>query len=99
MYQASCRPRRTMVASSFPMQPERTIDERFNEVSVAIAEMHDYTAFCFEKLRTEFRQGLEQAEGRLTLRLDTVDGRLDRHELILSEILTEVRALRKERTN
>jgi hypothetical protein len=41
------------------------------------------TTFCFDKLRQEIRQ----SEGRLARRLD-------RHELVLGEILTEVKAQR-----
>jgi hypothetical protein len=45
--------------------------------------LRNSTTFCFDKLRQEIRQ----SEGRLARRLD-------RHELVLGEILTEVKAQR-----
>lgn len=61
----------------------KTIDERFDEVQQGFLDQRDYTTFCFDKLRQEIRQ----SEGRLARRLD-------RHELVLGEILTEVKARR-----
>ena len=61
----------------------KTIDERFDEVAQGFLDQRDYTTFCFDKLRREIRQ----SEGRLARRLD-------RHQLVLGEILTEVKARR-----
>lgn len=60
-----------------------TLDDRFDEVSEAIAEQRDYTTACFDKARRH----LKATENRLTRRLE-------RHELLLREILQEVRACR-----
>lgn len=71
----------------------KTMDERFDDVSVAIAEQRDYTTFCFEKLTREVqgvKVDVKATENRLTRRLD-------RHEGLLSEILKEVRANRPAR--
>ncbi len=57
---------------------QKTID-----VAHAFAEQRDYTTLCFEKLRRD----IKQTEGRVTRRLD-------RHEVMLSEILSEVKAIR-----
>ncbi len=72
----------------------KTIDERFDDVTQAFAEVahafadqRNYTTFCFEKLQREVRQDMKQSEGRLTRRLD-------RHEVMLGEILSEVKAIR-----
>ena len=65
----------------------KTFDERFDEVTQGFLDQRDYTAFCFEKLRRDMRQEIRQSEGRLARRLD-------RHELVLGEILTEVKAQR-----
>lgn len=62
----------------------KTIDERFDDVSHAFREQRDFTIFCAEKLRGELRQDIRDSEGRLTRRLD-------RHELLLTEILGEVK--------
>lgn len=75
------------MAKSKPLTPPRTIDERFDEVSQAFADAHDYTTFCFSKLHEDTRQGLKAMESRLTRRLD-------RHESLLTEVLAEVKALR-----
>ncbi|MBK9240552.1 MAG: hypothetical protein IPL75_09890 [Acidobacteria bacterium] len=48
----------------------------------------DYTTFCFDKLRRDMRQEIKQSEGRLARRLD-------RQDLVLVEILTEVKAQRR----
>jgi hypothetical protein len=63
-----------------------TFDDRFDEVSAAIAEQRDYTTFCFDRARRELRA----TENRLTRRLD-------RQDVLLSEILKEVRANRPAR--
>lgn len=63
--------------------PPKTLDERFDEVQQGFLDQRDYTTFCFDKLRQEIRQ----SEGRLARRLD-------RQELVLGEILTEVKAQR-----
>ena len=58
----------------------KTLDERFDDVTVAIVEQRDFTTFAFDKVRREMRQ----VEKRLTRRLG-------RYELLLSEVLGEVR--------
>ncbi len=58
----------------------KTLDDRFDEVTAAIVEQRDYTTFAFDKVRGEVRQ----VEKRLTRRLD-------RHELLLGEVLDGVR--------
>jgi hypothetical protein len=63
----------------------KTIDERFDEVAQGFLDQRDYATFCFDRLRRELRQEIRQSEGRIARRLD-------RHELVLGEILTEVRA-------
>jgi hypothetical protein len=65
----------------------KTIDERFDEVEQGFLDQRDYTTFCFEKLRRDMRQEIRQSEGRLARHLD-------RHEVVLGEILTEVKANR-----
>ena len=69
----------------------KTLDERFDEVAQAFADQRDYTTFCFDKLqrelRQEFRHAIKQSEGRLSRRLD-------RQDLVLAEILNEVKFLR-----
>jgi hypothetical protein len=65
---------------------EKTLDERFDEVKEAFRDHRDFTVFCFDKLRRELRQEIRQSEGRVTRRLD-------RHELVLGEILSEVKAI------
>ncbi len=64
----------------------KTMDERFDEVSVAFVEQRDFTTFRFDKARRELRA----TENRLTRRLD-------RQDVLLSEILKEVRANRPAR--
>lgn len=66
-------------------QQTRTIDERFDEVTQAFLDQHDYTTFCHDKLSAR----LDKMDGRL----DKMDGRLGRIELVLSEVLNEVKAL------
>lgn len=61
----------------------KSLDERFDEVAQGFLDQRDYTTFCFDKLREEIRQ----SEGRL-------GRRLDRHELVLGDILAEVKAQR-----
>ena len=56
-------------------------------VTQAFLDQRDFTTFCFDKLRRDLRLEIKQSEGRLARRLD-------RHELVLGEILTEVKALR-----
>jgi hypothetical protein len=62
----------------------KTIDEQFHDVAIAIAESRDFTNFCFTRL-----------ESRLTDRIcrleKTMEGRLTRQDLILTEILNEVK--------
>jgi hypothetical protein len=65
----------------------KSLDERFDEVAQGFLDQRDYTTFCFDNLRGELRQEIRQSEGRLARRLD-------RHDLVLGEILTEVKAQR-----
>jgi hypothetical protein len=65
----------------------KTIDERFDEVAQGFLDQRDYTTFCFDKLGQGLRQEFRQSEGRLARRLD-------RQDLVLSEILTEMKAHR-----
>jgi hypothetical protein len=65
----------------------KTIDERFDEVAQGFLDQRDYTTFCFDKLGQGLRQEIRQSEGRLARRLD-------RQDLVLSEILTEMKAHR-----
>jgi len=66
----------------------KTLDERFDEVEQGFLDQRDYTTFCFDKLRRDMRQEIRQSEGRLARRLD-------RQDLVLVEILTEVKAQRR----
>ena len=63
------------------------VDARLVEIRDHFVEMRDFTTFCFEKLGREVRDEIKGSESRLSRRLD-------RHELVLGEILTEVKALR-----
>lgn len=87
-------------------QQTKTIDERFDEVTQAFLDHRDYTTFVYDKLSARFDGvdgrldkvdgRLDKVEGRLDKvdgRLDKVDGRLGRIELVLSEVLNEVKAL------
>jgi hypothetical protein len=102
-----------------PERRPRTIDERFDEVTQAFADQRDFTMFCHDKLGRELRQEIRASEGRLTSRLDALegrfgglegrvgglegrfdrlerrfdglDGRFARQELLLTEILNEVK--------
>jgi len=76
----------------------KTIDDRFDDVSQAFLDQRDFTMFCHDKLRTEIRE----SEGRLSGRLDGLEGKVDgmaqsmdrrftRNELLLTEILNEVK--------
>jgi hypothetical protein len=76
------------------------MDERFDEVTQAFLDHRDFTTFCFDKvhgelreLRRDLRHAIKESEGRLSHRIDSVSHRLDRHELVLSEILNEVKAI------
>lgn len=81
-----------------PERRPRTIDERFDEVTQAFADQRDFTMFCHDKLGREVRQEIRASEGRLTSRLDALEGRFGglegrfaRQELLLTEILNEVK--------
>ncbi len=80
-------------------QQTRTIDERFDEVTQAFLDHRDDTTFVYDKLSARFDGvdwRLDKVDGRLDKvdgRLDKVDGRLGRIELVLSEVLNEVKAL------
>jgi len=63
----------------------KSLDERFDEVAQGFLDQRDYTTFCFDKLRGELQREIRQSEGRL-------GRRLDRQDLVLGEILTEVKA-------
>lgn len=66
-------------------QQTKTIDERFDDVTQAFLDQRDYTTFVHDKLSARF--------DNVDLRLDKMDGRLGRIELVLSEVLNEVKAL------
>jgi predicted nuclease with TOPRIM domain len=73
------------------------VDSRFDEVSEHFVEMRDFTTFCFEKLQGEMIQGHERLQAEISgvkAGLGRVERRLDRHEELLGEVLTEVRALK-----
>ena len=73
------------------------VDSRFDEVSEHFVEMRDFTTFCFDKLRAEMIQGHGRLEAEIAgvkAGLGRVERRLDRHEELLGEVLTEVRALK-----
>lgn len=75
------------------------VDARFDEVRDHFVEMRDFTTFCFEKLRTEMVQGHDSLRAEIIevkTGLGRVERRLDRHEDMLGEVLTEVRALRRK---
>ena len=63
-----------------PERATKTIDEQFHDVAVAIAESRDFTSFCFTRLESRFAR-LEK----------TMDTRLTRQDLLLTEILNEVK--------
>ena len=93
----------------------KTIDERFDEVAHAFREQREYTEFCFESLRLEFRQRFDTIDQRfasvdqrfasvdqrfdsmdqrfdsMDRRFDSMDRRMTNHELLLTEILNEVK--------
>lgn len=80
-------------------QHAKTIDERFDEVTQAFLDQRDYTTFVYDKLAVRFDKvdgRLDRMDGRLD-QLDArsvkVDGRLGRIELVLSEVLNEIKAL------
>ena len=54
-------------------RPEQTLDERFDEVSVAIAEMRDFTSFCFDRLGRDLRAEMAALGTSLGSRIDAVD--------------------------
>lgn len=59
-------------------QQTKTIGERFDDVTQAFLDQRDYATFCYDKLCG---------------RLDKTDGRLGRIELVMSEVLNELKAL------
>ena len=83
----------------------KTIDERFDEVTQAFLDQRDFTMFCHDKLRTEIREsegrlsgrldGLEGRfdglEGKIEGTAQAIDRRFTRNELLLTEILNEVK--------
>lgn len=80
----------------------KTIDERFDEVSQAFREQRDFTEFCYDRLRGELRGDLIGVEARLTQRIGALEGKVEgletsmnrrftHHELLLTEILNEVK--------
>jgi hypothetical protein len=70
----------------------KTIDERFDEVGQGFLDQRDYTTFCFDKLRSEIQSEFADVRGGL----GRLERRLDRHELVLDEILTEVKTQRSK---
>jgi hypothetical protein len=80
-------------------QQTKTIDERFEDVTQAFLDQRDYTTFVYDKLTVRFEKidgRLDKIDGRLDKidgRLDKSDGRLGRIELVLSEVLNEIKAL------
>lgn len=80
----------------------RTIDERFDEVTQAFLDQRDFIVFCHDKLRDQLQDEIRQSEGRLSGRIDgldakvggmaqAIDRRFTRNELLLTEILNEVK--------
>lgn len=65
----------------------KTIDEQFHDVSIAIAESRDFTDFCFTRLESR----IGALEGKVDGLALTVDRRFTHHELLLTEILNEVK--------
>lgn len=80
-------------------QQTKTIDERFDEVTQAFLDQRDFTIVVHDKLNTRLDtmdRRLDKMDGRLDKmdgRLGRMDGRLGRIELVLSEVLNEVKAL------
>lgn len=66
----------------------KTIDEQFHDVAIAIAESRDFTNFCFTRLESRLTATFESRIGRLE---QTMEERLTRQDLILTEILNEVK--------
>jgi hypothetical protein len=62
----------------------KTIDEQFHDVAIAIAESRDFTNFCVTRLESRLTDRI----GRLE---QTMEARLTRQDLILTEILNEVK--------
>ena len=81
----------------------RTIDERFDDVTRAIAEQRDFTLHCFNNLRTDMMARFAKVEARqatLELRMDKLESRMDNlerrmttQESMLGEVLGLVRVL------
>lgn len=65
-------------------QQAKTIDERFDDVTQAFLDQRDFTIFVHDKLNTRL--------DKIGRRLDKMDGRLGRIELVMSEVLNEVKA-------
>jgi hypothetical protein len=113
MYHADVGCRMTMLDSrsegalSMTERQEKTLDEQFQEVSVAFAEARDYTDFCYTRLDDKIT-GVSKDLGTLTTEVraldtkvteiaTTMDRRFTRNELLLTEVLNEVRGLSRAR--
>ena len=69
----------------------KMLEQYAQDVSVAFAKAHAFTEHSFRQLEVRL-------DGRAAVvdeRFDKIDRRLGRHELLLSEILNEVKALRR----
>jgi hypothetical protein len=88
-----------------PARQPKTIDDRFDEVTQAFLDQRDFTTFVHDKLRDEIRQsegrlsgridGVERKVDSLETKVDgmaqAIDRRFTRNELLLTEILNEVK--------
>ncbi|NQW04466.1 MAG: hypothetical protein HQ485_10620 [Acidobacteria bacterium] len=72
------------------------VDARLDSLTIEVrdhfVEMRDFTTFGFDKLGKELRAEISDVK----MGLGRVERRLDRHEDLLGQVLTEVRALRRE---
>ncbi len=65
----------------------KTIDEQFHDVSIAFAESRDFTEFCFTRLESR----VDQLEDKVDGMAQAMDRRFTRQDLLLTEILNEVK--------
>lgn len=72
-------------------QRAKTIDDRFDEVTQAFLDQRDFTLFCSDKLRDEIREVEGRMMGRFNGLEQAMDRRFTRNELLLTEILNEVK--------
>lgn len=73
----------------------KTLDEQFHEVSVAIAESHDFTGFCFTRLDQKIVR-LDGRVGAVEARLGAVETRLGTVETGLCSLASKVDNLKVE---